>query len=268
MNKVLQGGLLSLYRVVNATGVLNTSWGRRVFERAYFAYKNRLEASPVELLRKWVRPKTVVIDVGANVGFFTLQFAAWVTEGGWVIALEPEAVNYEGLRRAVARANLMAVVEAIQAAASDVTNTGFLQLNPAHPGDHRLGPTGVAVAMTTLDDLLGARGWPEVSLIKIDVQGAEARVLAGARQTLERFRPVLFIEVEDRKLAQYGSSASELLTFCTEGGYAIHAYGTGGMSAGLSVGQALALAETEGYTDVLMLPASAPVGEFCKSVVP
>jgi FkbM family methyltransferase len=261
MNKMLQGGLLGIYRAVKATGVLNTSWGRTVFEKAYFAYKNRLEAGPVELLRKWVRPKTVVIDVGANVGFFTLQFAAWVTEGGRVIALEPEAVNYEGLRRAVVGAGLLDVVETIQAAAADVTDTGFLQLNPAHPGDHRLGSAGVAVAMTTLDDLLGARGWPEVSLVKIDVQGAEARVLAGARHTLERFRPVLFLEVEDQKLKQYGSSASELLTSCTACGYAIHAYATGGLSAALSVAQALALAETEGYTDVLMLPASASASD-------
>jgi FkbM family methyltransferase len=255
MNKVLQGGLLGIYRVVKATGVLNTAWGRRVFEKAYFVYKNRLEAGPVELLRKWVRPNTVVIDVGANVGFFTLQFASWVMEGGRVIALEPEVVNYESLRRTVARAGLSAVVETVQAAVSDVTGTGFLQLNPAHPGDHKLGPTGVAVATTTVDSLLSARGWPEVSLIKIDVQGAEARVLAGARQTLERFRPVLFLEVEDRKLAQYGSSASELLTSCTACGYAIHVYARGGLSAALSMGQALSVAETEGYTDVLMLPA-------------
>jgi FkbM family methyltransferase len=256
MNKMLQGGLLGIYRAVKATGVLNTSWGRRVFERAYFVYKNRLEASSVELLHTWVRPRTVVIDVGANVGFFTLHFASWVTEGGRVISLEPEAVNYESLRRAVVRAGLTDVVETIQAAAADVTDKGFLQLNPAHPGDHRLGSTGVPVAMTTLDELLSARGWPEVSLIKIDVQGAEARVLVGARQTLERFRPVLFLEVEDQKLAQFGSSATELLTFCTECGYAIHAYGSGGVSAPLSVAQAVSLADTQGYTDVLMLPIS------------
>src|SRR6516165_2912890 len=128
MNKVLQGGLLSIYRAVKATGVLNTSWGRRVFEKAYFVYKNRLEAGPVELLHRWVRPNTAVIDVGANVGFFTLQFASWLKEGGRIIALEPEAVNYESLRRAVARAGLTHVVETIQAAAADVTDKGFLQL--------------------------------------------------------------------------------------------------------------------------------------------
>src|SRR5262249_7918982 len=160
-------------------------------------YKDRFEAGPVQLLRRWVRPKTIVVDIGANVGFFSLQFASWVTEGGRVIALEPESVNYAGLQRAVARAGLTAVVETIQAAAADVTGQSFLQLNPGHPGDHKLASTGVAVAVTTLDDLLRTRGWPEVSLIKIDVQGAEAQVLAGARETLDRFRPVLFLEVED-----------------------------------------------------------------------
>jgi hypothetical protein len=112
--------------------------------------------------------------------------------------------------------------------------------------------------MITLDDLLRARGWPEVSLIKIDVQGAEARVLAGAREVLERFRPALFLEADDRGLKEYGSSATELLTSCTERGYAIHARAGKGLSAPLSIDQALA--DTEGYTDFLILPTERSVG--------
>ena len=58
--------------------------------------------------------------------------------------------------------------------------------------------------MTTIDDLLASRDWPEVSLIKIDVQGAEARVLAGAVRTLENAGPALSLR-STMKISRYGS---------------------------------------------------------------
>ncbi len=259
MNTTLQRGLIGLYRAVKATGVLDTAAGRRIFEASYHLYKDRLEAGPVELLRQWVRPGTVVLDIGANVGFFTLRFASWVSDGGRVIALEPEAVNYEALVRAVAKAGLSGVVEAIQAAVSDATGEARLEVNPGHPGDHKLGTDGVAVATTTVDDLLAARGWPEVSLIKVDVQGAEALVLAGARQALERSRPVLFLEVDDAGLRRYGSGASELLTSVVARGYTIHSRVGGSFSAPLGVAEALSLEGTAGYEDLLLRPAERAV---------
>ena len=84
------------------------------------------------------------------------------------------------MEHAIAKASLTDVVETIRAAVAEFTGEGLLEVNPGHPGDHKLGTEGVPIATTTIDDLLAARGWPEVSLIKIDVQGAEARVLAGA----------------------------------------------------------------------------------------
>ena len=177
-----------------------------IFETSYQFYKRRFEASPIRMLRQWVRPKTFVIDVGENIGFFSRQFATWVSDGGKVIALEPEALNYARLKHAIAKAGLTDVVETIQAAVADTTGSGMLEVNPGHPGDHKLAAQGVPVAMTTIDDLLSDRGWPEVSLIKIDVQGAEARVISGARQALERFRPALFLEVDEEQLRQFGST--------------------------------------------------------------
>ena len=212
MNKLLQSGLIGLYGLVKATGGLDTRLGRRIFETSYQFYKRRFEAGPIRMLRQWVRPRTFVIDVGANIGFFSRQFATWVSDGGKVIALEPEAVNFARLKHSIAESGLSDLVETIQAAVADTTGTGMLDVNPGHPGDHKLAAHGVPVAITTIDDLLNDRGWPEVSLIKIDVQGAEARVLSGERQAIERFRPALFLEVDDQQLRQNGSSACELLT--------------------------------------------------------
>ena len=255
MNKLVQDGLIGLYRVVKGTGALDTAVGRRVFESAYRIYKDRLEAGPIRVLRPFVRPRTYVIDVGANIGFFTMQFAAWVSDGGKVIAVEPEAVNYARLRHAIAEAGLTDVVTTIQAAVAEVAGEGFLEVDPGHPGNHKLGAEGVPVAVTTIDDIVAARGWPEVSLIKVDVQGAETRVLGGTRRTLERSRPALFLEVDDRQLRRYGSSAAELLASAAGLGYAIHSRVGEGISTPMSVDEALAWGETKPYDDILLLPA-------------
>ncbi len=257
MNRLVQGGLIRLYQLVKATGALHTPTGRKIFETSYRFYKDRFEAGPIRLLRPWVRPGTFVIDVGANIGFFTRRFATWVGEGGKVIAVEPEALNYSRLQHAVAEAGLTDVVETIQAAVAERSGEGLLEVNPGHPGDHKLGTKGVPITMTTIDELLATRGWPEVSLIKVDVQGAEARVLAGARQTLAKFRPALFLEVDDQQLRQFGSSAGELLTSATSQGYTIHSRVGKGISNPLCVDQVLALGESKEYVDMLLLPSQA-----------
>jgi FkbM family methyltransferase len=252
--RAVQNSLLAFYRVVTATGALNTAWGRTLFETTYWLYKRHYETGSIRSLQKWVKPGTVVIDVGANIGYFTLPFASWVRDGGKVLAIEPEAVNYARLQRKIARAGLAGVVESVRAAAADAGGDGRLKLNPVHPGDHRLGTTGVPVVVTTIDSLLAVRGWPEVSLIKVDVQGAEARVLAGAYETIDRFQPVLFLEVSDEALKEYGSNAEELLVHCIKRGYSIHTF-TNATSCLLTIDEAVHLVQNRGYMDLLFCPS-------------
>jgi FkbM family methyltransferase len=254
MRKVLQTIALALYRAAASVGVLDRPWVRGGYEYAYFLYKEFVEARSVTLLRAWIRPGTSVIDVGANIGFFTLHLARWVSGEGRVLALEPDTLNYARLRRAVSRAGVAARVEAIQAAVAEESGQAFLELNPANPADHKLGDSGVRVAVTTIDELTRERNWPAVSLIKIDVQGAEPRVLEGARETIARFRPAIFIEIHDASLRRYGSSARALLETCLSLGYTLRVLSRRVVSSALSVDEVLGLETQRGYVDVLLLP--------------
>jgi FkbM family methyltransferase len=254
--KVVQNGLLALYDAVSATQLLNTSWGRSIFEMAYWPYKRFYEAGPIASLRQLITPGSCVVDVGANIGYFTLYFASWMQNGGKVLAIEPEAVNYARLQRAVSRAGLDSIVETVCVAAAETVGNGLLEINPVHPGDHKLGTSGVPVVTSTIDSLLAERDWPEVSLLKVDVQGAEARVLAGALETINRFRPALFLEVDDEALMRYGSSAEQLLVELRRRNYAIHRLKGKGISSPLSLNEAVTMAESRGYVDLLFLPAS------------
>ncbi len=249
--------LLGFYRLAHAGGVLSTRPGQAVFRICYDAYKSHFEAGPVEALRPLVRPGAAIIDVGANMGFFTARFGRWVSEGGRVIAIEPEATNFSRLRRTVARRGLEPVVDLVQAVAAEAPGELQLHVNPHHPGDHRIGEAGVPVKAVTIDALLAARGWPEIALIKIDVQGAEARVLAGAHDTIERFRPALFVEIDDDALSRVGSGAGELIESITARGYRIHRLAGGSISPPIDVREARAAARRGGYADLLFLPADA-----------
>ena len=211
-----QAALLNLYSRLR--GCLQSPLGRRLFENAYLLYK-RYEAGPVGHLRAFIRPGEWSIDVGANIGTFALRFARWSRDGARVIAIEPEDSNFASLARRIAAAGAEGTVIAIRGVAAEKAGTLHLKINPDHPGDHRLSAAGQSVRATTLDELVDLHGNPNVGLVKIDVQGAETRVLRGATRLLSRCRPALFVELDDGALRLQGSSADELMAFLSERGY-------------------------------------------------
>lgn len=253
MRSRLQAGLIRTYQLINATGLLSTTVGEWAFRSAYTGYKRFIEAGHLWPLRPLVAPGTSVIDVGANLGFFTLEFARWVCDGGKVIAIEPETVNYGRLCRAVTRAGVTHRVETVQAAAAETIGEVGLIVNRRHPGDHRIGDGGVRVPAVTIDSLLMARGWPCVSLIKIDVQGSESRVLAGAEETLRVVHPALFIEVCDEALRMSQSSAEHVVGGLYNRGYSAYRTAREGIVGPMTDSQALGETRKEHYVDLLFL---------------
>jgi FkbM family methyltransferase len=219
----------------------------------YLAYKQLIEAGPVAQLQSFVVPGSTVIDVGANIGFFTLRFGRWVGPSGRVVAIEPEGRNMATLRRRVDRAGLEGVVECVQAAATDRAGEARLALNPVHPGDHRLAEEGQPVHAITLDELMA--GDPrKVTLIKADVQGAEMLVLTGAREVIERHRPAIFVEVDDEALRQFGSSSAELIETVENFGYTTHALTRRGIKE--TEARQVKAQAGDGYLDLLLLPGA------------
>jgi predicted methyltransferase len=95
MNPIFQRLLLAGYAVAQGSGILSTRLGRRALDFACDFYKARWEAWRIDLLRPLVAPGPLVIDVGANVGFFTRRFAAWTGPAGRVLAIVPEQVNFD-----------------------------------------------------------------------------------------------------------------------------------------------------------------------------
>jgi FkbM family methyltransferase len=145
------------------------------------------EADLMKLLARFLRPGSLFVDVGANVGFHSV-FGAQL--GAHVVAVEPVPWTLELLRANVWRHQ--ADVEVVAAAASDAPGTVLIGMEAEHRSGAQIGGAGVEVRAATLDELV-PRG--EVDVLKIDVEGAEPLVLRGAAAILER-SPVLLAIVE------------------------------------------------------------------------
>ena len=144
------------------------------------------EPDVTAFLHRIVKPGDRLVDVGANIGYFTVLMAKLAGPHGKVMAFEPEPSNFDLLTTNV-RCNGYANVELRRAAVSDLAGETTLFLSEENPGDHRLGVdtdrSRLIVPACTLDVEL-AGSWRPLRLVKIDTQGSEFAVLRGAARLL------------------------------------------------------------------------------------
>lgn len=164
--------------------------------------------------RAAARPGGVVLDVGANVGAYSVLFGRWVAPEGRVYAFEPAAAALAGLRRHLALNGVDGVVRAVHAAVSDREGTAALA-GAGGQGTARLageGNHGGDTVETVTIDGFCAREGTLPTLIKIDVEGWELEALRGARETVARAGPelALFVEMHPTLWRERGMEADEL----------------------------------------------------------
>lgn len=159
--------------------------------------------SEVQVFRDAIQPGSVVLDIGANIGTHTVALSRIVQETGIVFAYEPVRNNFNTLAGNVAVNNLINVY-CFQRALSNYSGTLYvpeLDLNQtvnfgglsfADDADYSQGPN-YPVQLMTIDELNFLR----LDFIKMDVEGMEKEVLEGGKQTIEKFKPTLYVE-DDR----------------------------------------------------------------------
>jgi len=172
---------------------------------------------PVEtaLLKDHLKPGQAFVDVGANIGYYTLLAARIVGPQGRVYAFEPDSANFKLLGKNTA-ANGYGNVTAVNKALSNKSGTARLYINPVNRGDHRIydskdGRPSVEIETVTLDRFFEKLD-KKVHFIKMDVQGAEAAALGGMKGLIRRNKGLkLVTEFSPGSLKAFGADPKKYL---------------------------------------------------------
>jgi FkbM family methyltransferase len=189
----------------------------------YFFFDNSLHA-----LLSMAKEGDYVFDIGANIGSTSLYLAQKIGDKGKVFSFEPDPYNYEQLKKNV-NLNSFSNIEIFNIGLGNNSGTYKLFIDtPTNRGGNRIldekmgsGKEFHYILVEKFDDWINNLKINRVDLIKIDVEGYEYNVLLGAENTLRKFKPKLFIELDDNNLKQQGHSASMLVLFLENMGYKI-----------------------------------------------
>ena len=157
------------------------------------------EYEKARLFERRVRDSSVVYDIGAHVGFYTLLASELVSAAGKVIAFEPVPRNLKYLKKHL-EINHCTNVIIIEAAVSDKSGSSLFSEGSKSSTGYLSQDGNLNVRTVAIDDLVMSGEIAPPDHIKIDVEGAELLVLKGAEFTLSSYAPELFLSTHSPKL--------------------------------------------------------------------
>lgn len=166
--------------------------------RGIYIYGDSIEPE-FQYLEKFLDPGGVFVDIGANTGIYSLKAAKYIGKDGVILALEPFPDVLAVLSRSV-QANGFTNVRLRNICAGKHTKSEMLWMNSNKPNSFSLvqrdrEASSFSTLTVALDDLFMWEGLNRLDYLKIDAEGAEEQVLTGAMETLEKYRPIIQMEV-------------------------------------------------------------------------
>ncbi len=170
------------------------------------------------------RPICAVLDVGANYGYCAITLAVALKKKCRVLAIEPDAENFARLKRHVDWNGLQNVVTCHELALSDTPGTAAMNKPAGNSGHAHIVPEGTngRTVVTTLDAFSEEQGIDRLNALLLDVEGYEDRALRGAAKMLERFRPLVVVELWSPAMQQQNSSVEAVASVLGEQGYRLY----------------------------------------------
>ncbi len=201
--------------------------------------KSRFQALE-PMLKTHIPVDGVVLDVGANAGYFTRIFSKMAANGR-VYSFEPGSYARSILNKVVTLRGLSNVTvlpfglgdkPSSQELHLPLKDSGSLGYGLAHIGDdkqvdHR-DTVSENIDIRTLDSFIAEQNIDRVDFIKIDIEGWEMRALEGGRTTISKHRPVLMLEMVDRFLGRAGDSSQKLWDYLKSYGYDLYRFDENG----------------------------------------
>jgi FkbM family methyltransferase len=194
LTATLNGGVV-------VSGRNKAGWGGR----GIYIFREDLEPE-LQLLPKLLPKGGTFIDIGANVGVYSVLAASAVGPAGRVVAVEPFPDIYAQLYRNVAANGFGATIRTRNFCISNLTGPITLWMNHGRPHSFSLNREGdaggLSVLSIRLDDLVAWEKLDRLDYLKIDAEGAELSILEGTERTLREFRPIIQVEDVNRTIHQ------------------------------------------------------------------
>jgi FkbM family methyltransferase len=190
------------------------------------------EPRVVSIVKRQLDPSQDALDVGANVGLFSILMASLLASGCRVLAIEPTSRALEFLRHNIQANGFGEVVSTFAGVASDRNGEVTVESVPGKEEYSSIGSivhqsvanesarVSNVVQSRTIDALTGEFNL-RPGFMKVDTEGAELLVLSGAKDTLKEYRPIIVSELSDMMLSARGHSAREVIAFLENVGYMV-----------------------------------------------
>ena len=151
------------------------------------------------IFEKLISPGSIVFDIGANVGFYTLVASYLVGKEGKIYAFEPLKRNIAYLKKHL-QLNKITNVEIFEVAVTNFTGTANFAETES-PAEGHLDKNGnIIVPTTSLEEIVRKQNLPYPKFIKIDIEGAELNALKGAKEILIKEHPTIFLSTHGKEI--------------------------------------------------------------------
>jgi len=182
------------------------------------------EKVETQVMKDNIKKGDIVIDCGANIGYYTLLFSELVGKSGKVFAFEPDPANFSLLQKNLKVNNVNNVV-ALNLAVSDKNGEDILFLDKNNVGHNRMYSEGdkdkdkIKINCVKLDDYF-KNFKREINLIKLDIEGAEGKAIKGSLNLIKKNKDIkLILEFFPFALKSCGTEPGELLTILRKKGF-------------------------------------------------
>lgn len=190
--------------------------------------KGEYDRKELSFVHSQLKPGDIFWDVGANFGLYSIIASTIVGSEGQVLAIEPDPGNIKRLRRNIFFNHLFNSITVYQIPFALGESEDLVEFSSCSAGAYSsFKPSEVPgmvkkirVHQTTLDTLLAQYDNPNVKLIKIDVEGAELKVLHGGANFFQVYpRPIVLMEFSDRRTKPYGYKCSDIFEWLSQRDY-------------------------------------------------
>jgi FkbM family methyltransferase len=183
-----------------------------------------------QLMKENVAEGNTVLDIGANIGIYSILLSRLVGKTGKVYAFEPDPITVEYLKKNI-RLNKCENVIIVPVALSS-QNGKITLLKPEGSGDafnyishtNRGNTSEAFIDSLKLDDYVDQTGIKKIDFVKIDVEGAELLSFTGAKNVLEKFTPKIIMECYEPYLNRFEHTVADVIIYLHQFGYKFNNY--------------------------------------------